>query len=141
MQILNQEAKRNKLLVINMKVTKSVLVNKEVNLEDLRKAFEDIVDCPMDLNESNFLKEDWIDTFENLYDIKLSKKELPLVQKYFEEWLAEPAQKESYAEYKWRSAILKNLSSLSKLKFGRWKFKNENVKNILLDCYYEINKN
>ena len=111
-----------------MKVTKSVLVNKKVNLEDLRKAFEDIVDCPMDLNEPNFLEEDWIDTFENLYDIKLSKKELPLVQKYFEEWLVEPAQEEAYAEYKWRSAILKSLFSLSKLKFGRWKFKNENVK-------------
>lgn len=124
-----------------MKVTKSVHVNKKVNLEDLRKAFEDIVYCPMDLNEPNFLEEDWIDAFENLYDIKLSKNELPLVQKYFEEWLAEPAQAESYAEYKWRSAILKSLSSLSKLKFGKLKFKNENVKNILLDCYDEINKN
>ena len=112
-----------------MKVTKSVLVDKKVNLEDLRKIFEDIVYCPMDLNEPNFLEESWIDDFENLYNIKLSKKELPLVQKYFEEWLAEP------------SAILKSLSSLSKLKFGRWKFKNENVKNILLDCYYEINNN
>lgn len=124
-----------------MKVTKSVLVDKKVNLEDLRKAFEDIVYCPMDLNKPNFLEEGWIDDFENLYNIKLSKKELPLVQKYFEEWLAEPAQEEAYAEYKWRSAILKSLSSLSKLKFGKWKFKNENVKNILLDCYYEINKN
>ena len=84
-------------------------------------------------------EEGWIDDFENLYDIKLSKKELPLVQKYFEEWLAEPSQVEICAEYKWRSAILKSLSSLSKLKFGRWKFKNENVKNILLDCYNEIN--
>lgn len=121
-----------------MKVTKSVLVDKKINLEDLRKAFEDLVYCPMDL-KPNFLEESWIDDFENLYDIKLSKKELPLVQKYFEEWLAEPAQAESYAEYKWRSAILKSLSSLSKLKFGKWKFKNENVKNILLDCYDEIN--
>lgn len=42
----------------NMKVTKSVHVNKKVNLEDLRKAFEDIVYCPMDLNEPNFLEED-----------------------------------------------------------------------------------
>ena len=124
-----------------MKVTKSVLVDKKVNLEDLRKVFEDIVYCPMDLNEPNFLEEGWIDDFENLYDIKLSKKELPLVQKYFEEWLAEPSQIEIYTEYKWRSVILKSLSSLSKLKFGRWKFKNENVKNILLDCYYEINNN
>lgn len=122
-----------------MKVTKSVLVDKKVNLEDLRRAFEDIVYCPMDLNEPNFLKEGWIDDFENLYDIKLSKKELPLVQKCFEEWLAEPAQAEICAEYKWRSAILKSLSSLSKLKFGRWKFKNKNVKNILIDCYNEIN--
>lgn len=124
-----------------MKVKKSVLVDKKVNLEDLRKAFEDIVYCPIDLNEPNFLEEGWIDDFENLYDIKLSKKELPLVQKCFEEWLAEPSQTEICAEYKWRSAILKSLSSLSKLKFGRWKFKNENVKNILLDCYYEINNN
>ncbi len=122
-----------------MKVTKSVLVDKKINLEDLRKAFEDIVYSPMDLNEPNFLEESWIDDFKNLYDIKLSKKELPLVQKYFEEWLADPDQAESYAEYKWRSAILKSLSSLSKLKFGKWKFKNENVKNILLDCYDEIN--
>jgi hypothetical protein len=121
-----------------MEIKKSVLVNKEINLEDLRKAFEDIVDCSMDLNEPNFLEESWIDDFENQYDIKLSKNELPLVQKYFEEWLTEPAQEVIYAEYKWRSAILKSLSSLSKLKFGRWKFKNENVKNILLDCYYEI---
>ena len=49
-----------------MKVTKSVLVDKKVNLEDLRKVFEDIVYCPMDLNEPNFLEEGWIDDFENL---------------------------------------------------------------------------
>ena len=122
-----------------MKVIKSVFVDKKVNLEDLRKVFEDITYCPMDLNEPNFLEEGWIDDFENLYNIKLSKKELPLVQKYFKEWLAEPSQAEICAEYKWRSAILKSLSSLSKLKFGRWKFKNENVKNILIDCYNEIN--
>ena len=83
-----------------MKVTKSVLVDKKINLEDLRKAFKYIIYYSMDLNKPNFLEEDWIDNFENLYNIKLSKKELPLVQKYFEEWLAEPSQIEICAKYK-----------------------------------------
>ena len=39
-----------------MKVTKSVLVDKKVNLEDLRKAFEDITYYPMDLNKPNFFR-------------------------------------------------------------------------------------
>ena len=100
-----------------MKVTKSVLVNKNVNLEDLRKAFEDIVDCPMNLNEPNFLEENWIDTFENIYMIYLKKSYL-LYKNILKNGLLRKKLTQNI-----NSAILKSLSSLSKLKFGRWKMK------------------
>lgn len=73
-----------------MKIQKPIWKDRPVNLNDLRKAFYNIVYCSTNLNKPNFLDPNWIDTFENLYDIKLTRKELPLVQKCFEEWLAEP---------------------------------------------------